>query len=237
MSDSYFSFKKFTIYQEKAAMKITTDACILGSYARSTRPKKILDIGIGTGILSIMLAQRYKSAEVVGIESDQSSANQAQLNSDTCPWCDRIKINHIRIQDFVKEIPGKFDLIICNPPYYEYQLKSPFLRKNLARHAIDLPFSSLAYAINKLLKEEGNFYTITPYESFQRLSAELTLLGIGLFDYLEIFNTPEKPLCRIIGGFSKTQRKKIEKKLFIKNENKEYSTFFKYLLKDFYLAF
>jgi len=237
MSNPFFSFKQFTIYQENVAMKVTTDACILGAYAQSKQPKKILDIGSGTGILSIMLAQRYKSAEVDGIESDLLSTNQAKSNVNACAWHDRIRIHHNRIQDYVKQINYKYDLIICNPPYYENQLKSVSQRKKRARHAIDLQFSDLAYAINKLIKEKGNFYTIVPCESFQRLKYELSFFRVMQFDYLEIFSIPGKPMNRIIGGFSKTRRKKIEKKLTLMNEMKEYSTFFKHLLRDFYLAF
>ncbi len=237
MPNPFFSFKQFTIRQDVATLKVTTDACILGAYAMADAPYEILDIGTGTGILAIMLAQRFREARIEAIEPDQEAAEQARLNAKNCPWQKRIRIFTSRIQDFIKCHEKKYDLIICNPPYHESQWISKDRKTNLARHSIDLTFAELSFAVHILLAEKGSFYTIAPPRPFQQLEKELTPYGMQCIDHLSIFNLPEKSTYRTIGGFSRFTKKRREDRLLIMNENKVYTPEFRKLLKDFYLAF
>ncbi|MBR9997974.1 MAG: methyltransferase [Cyclobacteriaceae bacterium] len=237
MPNPYFSFKHFTIRQEHAAMKVTTDACLLGAYAAAGSPDHMLDIGTGTGILTIMLAQRYGKASIEGIEPDQAAADQARRNVDACPWKDRIRIKSIRIQDYIKNILQKFDLILCNPPYHKSHLISSDERANLARHSTDLTFDSLSFAVDKLISEKGLFYVIVPPRQYIELEKELLFFGLRPVDKLLIYNLPARPVYRVIGGFSRIVRAAGENTLLIRNEQFEYTGEYKELLKDFYLGF
>lgn len=237
MPNPFFSFKQFTIRQEEAPLKVTTDACLLGAYAKAFSPADILDIGSGTGILAIMAAQRFTKASVVGIEPDQAAANQARRNAANCPWKKRINIFNCRIQDFIKTSEKKYGLIICNPPYHKSHLLSKDKRVNLARHSLDLDFPELAFAVDKLIADNGMFYVIVPPGPFEVLEKEMTPFDMGLIDRLTIYNLPGKPVYRLIGGFSRIKTERVENTLLVMNEKKEYTADFRGLLKYFYLAF
>jgi tRNA1Val (adenine37-N6)-methyltransferase len=237
MPNPYFSFKKFTIRQDKATLKVTTDACLLGACAFADSPEYILDIGTGTGILAIMLAQRFTEARIEAIEPDREAADQARINVKNSPWSKRIRILNSRAQDYIKYNKQKYDLILCNPPYHESQLASKDPKANLARHSVDLTFPELAFAVDKLVTPEGMFYVIVPPRPFKLLEKELAPYGIQCIDRLSVFNRPDKPVYRMIGGFSRVVEKRKESSLLIMNEEKEYTPDFRELLKDFYLAF
>jgi tRNA1Val (adenine37-N6)-methyltransferase len=237
MNNSFFSFKQFTIRQEEATLKVTTDSCILGAYATSPSPLTILDIGTGTGILAIMAAQRFRRASIEGIEPDPVTAQLARKNAMNSPWPDRIKIITSRIQDYQKEHKKKYELIICNPPYHESQLTSKDKRKNLAKHSVDLTLSELAYAVNQFLCRDGNFFAIATPLSFRILEKELSFFEIRNFDRMLIYNVPSKPLYRIIGGFGRGEKGTKVVELLIKDNEGNYTPEFRNLLKDFYQAF
>jgi len=237
MTNPFFSFKHFTIRQEDAPLKVTTDSCMLGAYASAISPTHILDIGTGTGILAIMAAQRFREAYIDGIEADMVAAEQARKNAQTCPWTSRIKIKTVRIQDYLKKQRKIYDLILCNPPYHESQFPSRDNRKNLAKHSIGMSLPELAHAVDQLISSVGNFYSITPPESFGILDKELSFYGFRTFDRLLIYNLPSKPLYRIIGGFSKVKKREKENELQIMDKEGNYTIGFRKLLTDFYLAF
>jgi tRNA1Val (adenine37-N6)-methyltransferase len=237
MPNPFFSFKQFTIRQEEATLKVTTDACLLGAYAKASSSSDILDIGTGTGILSIMCAQRFSEARMTGIEPDPAAAEEALRNASDCPWGKRINIITGRIQDFIKTSEKKYDLILCNPPYHESQLISTDKRANLARHSLDLTFPELAFAVDKMIAAHGVFYVIVPPRQFQNMEKELAPFGLHLIDRLTIYNLPGKPVYRVIGGFSRIRGERNENTLLITNEDKNYTPDFWELLKDFYLAF
>jgi tRNA1Val (adenine37-N6)-methyltransferase len=237
MPNPFFSFKQFTIRQDQATLKVTTDACLLGATANAVSPGQVLDIGTGTGILAIMLAQRFPEARIEAIEPDPEAADQARLNTENCPWDKRINIKTVRIQDFIRSCKKKYDLIICNPPYHASQLVSKDPKTNLARHGVDLTFQELCYAVDKLISLDGRFYVILPPKPFQLLEKELSLYGIHWNERISVFNLPDKPLYRLIGGFSRLIVEDMESSLLIMNENRAYTPDFRKLLKDFYLAF
>lgn len=237
MAQSYFEFKKFIIYQDKAAFKVTTDACILGAYVNTSIAFSICDIGTGTGILALMLAQKFQDSSIDAVELDDLSAIQARENVNASPWSDRIRVFNESIQDFSSHNGRKYNLIVCNPPFYEDHLKSKNTQNNLTRHNSKLSIKELAECINILLKDNGIFYTIMPPVSFHKLQQELTGFDIGLFDKLDIQSRQEKPLYCMIGGFSREPAKMRENTLIISGDNGEYSEYFVNLLKDYYLVF
>ena len=237
MANSFFEFKEFTIFQDKAAFKVTTDACILGAYVNSLNPGFICDIGTGTGVIALMLAQRFTDAKIDAVEIDNLSAKQAQENVDSSPWTSRISVINENIQDFSDNAKRKYSLLVCNPPYYEDFLKSKDQRNNLTKHNIKISIKDLARSINDLLIDHGQFYTILPPFSFNKLQSELEIYDIRIFDKLDIYSKLEKPLYRNIGGFSREPTVMIKNTIYISDENGDYSEGLKKLLKDYYLAF
>ena len=237
MSNTYFEFRQFKIYQDKSAFKVTTDACILGAYADTLNPDSICDIGTGTGVLALMLAQKFPGARIDAVEIDNLSAIQAKENVHSSPWAGRISVFNGSIQDFSVSSKRKYNLIVCNPPYYEDHLKSIDHRNNLTKHNFKISIKELAVSIDDLLMDNGLFYTIMPPFSFNKLKAELEVYDIELIDKLDIYSKLNKSLYRNIGGFSREPGCMTKNTLIISNENGDYSDNYKQLLKDFYLAF
>lgn len=238
MVNPYFEFKNFRIYQAQSAFKVTTDSCILGAYAEFVHPERICDIGTGTGILALMMAQKFSTALIDAVEMDTQSAEEAKENVRSSPWNDRITVYTNSIQNFSETAEKIYDLVICNPPYFEDHVRSSDHRKNITRHNISLTLLELASSINRLLSKDGCFFTILPPASFRKFYASMRLLGFHLIEKLEIFVAPGKSLYRIIGGFKrKTAGHQTVHHLYIYDARGEYTEIFKAYLKEFYLAF
>lgn len=160
MPNPYFQFKQFTVHQAAGAMKVTTDACLFGAWCaeeiQSLNGKKnILDIGTGTGLLPLMIAQK-NSASIDAIEIEKASADEAIQNIQASPFAETIHVIQADISGY--QPPEKYDIIICNPPFYEDELQSPDALKNVAHHGTHLKLEQLFQIINVLLKEQGNFF-------------------------------------------------------------------------------
>ena len=233
-ANTHFSFKQFTIHQDKTAMKVTTDACILGAYTDVKEVNKILDVGTGTGLLMLMLAQRTE-AEIEGVEMEEVSYNQAVENIKRSIFKDKIKIYHTDIQSF--EPQNCYDLIISNPPFFQNHLKAETQARNNALHTDTLSFEDLLQSVIRLLSPNGTFVVLLPlYES---LVLEKMAKHLGLFvnKKLNIHHREGSKILRIITtfGFTKTEIK--EETLLIKNLDESYSIDFQKLMKDYYLIF
>ena len=175
MPNDFFSFKQFTIHQDRCAMKVGTDGVLLGvlspidaGYVLSSEKEnseyKILDIGTGTGLVAIMLAQRTEGkAKISAVEIDAEAALQARENASNTPW--QIDVYNKSIQDFAHECQEKFDLIVSNPPFFINSLKAPDKSRNTARHTDELSFKDLVDSAEKLLAENGRFTVIIPCSS------------------------------------------------------------------------
>ena len=237
MANSYFEFKKFKLNQDKSAFKVTTDACILGAYVKVQHGDLICDIGTGTGIIALMLAQKFPESKIDAVEIDKLSAIQAQENVNASPWPENITIFNESIQEFSARKKNRYNLIVCNPPFYEDHLKSKFKRNNLTKHNFKLSIKELANSIDILLNEDGIFYTIMPPFSLDKLQAELEAYNINIFDKLDIYSRLNKSPYRNIRGFSRKPDKRIENTMIISKDNGEYSDNYKMLLKDYYLEF
>jgi len=231
---SEFRFKQFTIKQEKTAMKVSTDGVLLGAWANFNKPKTILDIGTGTGLLAIMAAQKHPESEITAIEINNEAYTEAKINAQNCTWNKRIKLIHADFLDFSKNEQKKFDLIISNPPYYENQLPSTEEKKRIARHNDSLPFNHLIASVSKIITNKGVFCVIIPnYESkkFIHLCSQNNLF---LTKKLQIFPNENKKVNRVLLEFSKEIKEIISESIFVR-KNKKYSAEYLELTKDFYL--
>lgn len=234
MSNSYFQFKQFRIEQDKTAMKVCTDSCIFGASIDPQNANTILDIGTGTGLLALMMAQKSE-ATIDAVEIEESAFLQAQQNIQQSKWNDRIKLYHQSIQDFILTKSGYYDLIISNPPFYSKQLKSPNLKKNIAHHSEDLSLEELVNSVRALLKTTGRFYLILPEAEFNTVTSLLLFHNLHLTELITIKDRAESPVFRVIGCFEFEVKEQKKGALNVKNETGDYSSEFKELLKEYYL--
>ncbi|MFN3490158.1 MAG: tRNA1(Val) (adenine(37)-N6)-methyltransferase [Emticicia sp.] len=235
MPKNSFTFKQFSISQDRCAMKVCTDACILGASTEVENVHRILDIGTGTGLLSLMLAQRT-NAQIEAVEIDEDAYQQAFMNVQTSVFVEKIKVYHQRIQDFIST--ENYDLIISNPPFYQQSLKSSDAKANKALHAVELSFDDLIDSVLRLLNLDGKFVVLLPPFEIEKLIQIAQKKGLYLSKKMSIRHDESKPIFRVIATF---QTKKVhnleEKTLIIHNEDgKTYSNKFRDLLKDYYLA-
>ncbi len=236
MTNSYFSFKQFTIYQDRCAFKVGTDGVLLGAWADVTGKKSILDIGTGTGLIALMLAQRCES-EITAIEPDNDSFSQASENFSLSKWSGRIRIENCMLQDFKPEKSG-FDLIVSNPPYFIDSLKNPDPVKSNARHNDSLTHSDTLKGAASLLSEDGLLQIILPYDEGNIFVAEAQEHGLYCNSILKIRPVPASETRRMILGFSRKRTKPAERFLTIeKGKRHEFTEEYIRLTKDFYLKF
>ncbi len=231
-----FTFKQFIIHQEKTAMKVCTDACIFGASIDLKGYHSILDIGTGTGLLALMLAQR-SAATIDAVEIEQNAYEQACFNIENSPFESQISVFHQSIQNF--ETDKKYDLIISNPPFYQNSLKSSDTKTNKALHNESLNFEELVEAVCRLIDVQGIFYVLLPPFEFEKLMQIAEKKELYLSKKVIIKHSENKPILRVIAAFSFEKPIEISKEILIIHEqdNKTYTSAFKELLKDYYLIF
>ncbi len=245
MANTYFSFKSFTVHQEKAAMKVCTDACLFGAWtslhAIKPETKQILDIGTGTGLLSLMLAQ-FTNATIDAVEIDENAAMQAKENFDASPWKNQLFVHHQSMAEYLQEQDKKFDLIISNPPFFENQLKSSQHNRNLAMHSQEFSLNFLAKAMVDLLSDDGIGAVLIPYQRTEEWRELALRERLSIFHCCYVKQTEKHPFFRSMI----LMRKSIIEEKINKTETKEeisikigpeYSDVFKSILKPYYLAF
>jgi tRNA1Val (adenine37-N6)-methyltransferase len=235
MTNNYFSFKQFTIYQDKSAFKVGTDGVLLGACADIAGVRSILDIGSGTGLISIMLAQRC-SAEITAIEPDHESFIQTCENVSRCDWHNRIKVENSDLQNF--DLKHKFDLIVTNPPFFSDSLKSPDPRKSVARHNDSLTTDEILKGVVKFMNDNGRLQLILPYVEGNVFIADAHKYGLYCNNILKIRPLPTSEIRRLILTFSRLQKKPAESFLTIERGRRhEFTEEYINLTKDFYLKF
>ena len=237
-ANTHFSFKQFIVHQDQTAMKVTTDACIFGAYISIDGTKKILDIGTGTGLVAMMLAQRTQ-AQIDAVEIENSAYNQAVTNIQKSVFKEQINIFNTSIQLFStrSEQQNQYDLIVSNPPFFQNHLKAEQATRNNSLHTDTLSFKDLIHSVLRLISSIGTFVILLPlYESsvFEELS-----ISHGLYPQkkLTIMHRKDTKILRIITTFGFTKLQIQEKNLIIKNPDESYSPAFEMLLKDYYLIF
>jgi tRNA1Val (adenine37-N6)-methyltransferase len=235
--DTPFRFKKFSIHHDRTAMKVGTDGVLLGAIAGSGSPKNILEIGVGSGVVSLMLAQRFPLARITGVEIDPEACKQAAENAQKSPWGNRIEFLNKSFQDFCQHQLPKFDLIVSNPPYFSNHLKSPDPKRNLALHNDALPFIELARGVTKLLHPGSEFWAILPPDQMLDLGRILDAAGLNLSYKISVKDNPKKNFIRLIQGFSFFNISVKPLILSIKDENGSYSDDYSDLMKEFLIVF
>lgn len=241
MPNISFAFKKFNIKQDKCAMKVGTDAVLLGAWVNPNDSKKILDIGTGTGIISLMLAQKSR-AQITAIEIDKESTEQAIVNVAESAFKDQIEVKHTSFQDLVSlsGIDQKFDLIVSNPPYFIDSLKNQAeSSRKTARHADLLPFEDLIHGVKKLLDEKGKFCLILPKNEAAIFRKMAELKGLYLSKLLRVRTRLEKDSeKRHIMQFEFKESEFSESTLVIEEDShRNYTQEYKDLTRDYYLKF
>ncbi len=233
MGNSFFQFKQFTVHQSQAALKVCTESCIFGASIPVEKATRILDIGTGTGLLALMLAQK-STAQIEAIELDEASARDAQNNFSASPWKERLTLHVEDAKSFSST--KKFDLIISNPPFFIQQLKSPHTRTNVALHGSELKPEDLCAIVHQLCTEEGRFFVLLPEHGMRLLQAQLETTGWSSIYRLKIYQEVNKPVFRIIGGFSRKKEMKLfDEQLIIYTTGRTYTDDFTELLKAYYL--
>lgn len=216
-------------------MKISTDAVLLGSLANAENPTKILDIGTGTGVIALMLAQRFPGSKVSSVEIDPDAAEQALENFQESQFFERLEIFQGRIQDFPEE--EKFELIVSNPPFFPDHLKSRDSKRNKALHTDELSFEDLIDKTAHLLSSSGLFWVVLPPRQMQDLELLAQKSGLHLFQKIRVKDQVDKPVHREISGFTFKERDKKEEILILKDQNLAYSSPYSTLLSGFLLGF
>lgn len=236
MPNAYFSFKQFTVFHDKCALKVCTDSCLFGAWAvaYTNEAHSVLDIGSGSGLLSLILAQQTH-AKITGVELDESSYLQSIQNIKHSPWPDKIKMIHGDCKNFFPA--EKFDFIICNPPFYEQMLSSEKNNEKQAKHDATFLLSDLISIFNRLITPEGKMAILFPYYRKEELLKAMSLNGYFLHAGLDIRPAPQKDNFRFAAIFNRTKSvDSTEIAISIKDELHHYTPEFKALLKDYYLC-
>lgn len=236
MPNQYFRFKQFAIRQEKSAMKVGTDGVLLGAWATIGEAKHILDVGTGTGLIALMLAQR-SNAMIDAVEIDQQAATQAMENVNSSRWGNRIKVFHNSFQEYWNNTEQRYDLIVSNPPYFHKSLKSPEVARTVARHTEQLPYSDLLKGVSNLLNEHGRFAGIFPYVEGNIFVAEASTYGLYCNKRVNVLGRSNGNVKRLLLEFSKAKVPLVEEDLTVRAGETEYTAEYINLTRDFYLAF
>ncbi|MEZ0130147.1 tRNA1(Val) (adenine(37)-N6)-methyltransferase [Flavobacterium sp. LBUM151] len=234
-----FTFKQFSIQQDKTAMKVGTDGVLLGAWAPvHHNPFSILDIGAGTGIIALMLAQRTHAEQIDALEIDEKAYEQAVENFENSPWGDRLFCFHAGLDEFIDEPEDEYDLIVSNPPFYSEDYKTTNEQRDLARFQDAMPFEELVEAADLFLSENGIFAVILPFkeeEKFIALAKEFELYPIKI---TRVKGTPTSEIKRSLLAFSRNENPEIEiDQLIIETDRHVYTPEYIELTKEFYLKF
>lgn len=230
-----FRFKKFIIEHDKCAMKVGFDGTLLGVWAKHKNPIEILDIGSGSGLISLILRQRFNNANIFAIEPNKNAFIQSEINFKNAPFKKEINLFLKDLQSF--ESKNKFDLIISNPPFFTEDTESDDHDRNQARQEKYLPLKQLLENSNKLLKQRGKIYIIYPTWEANRVIQETGSLGIFIRTQTTIFSKKQKPSKRTIFELQKEPCSPIHKEFITGNQDVGFSREYQDLMKDFYTIF
>lgn len=235
MGNSYFQFKAFRIEQGQTAMKVCTDSCAMGAYIQPEQAQRILDIGTGTGLLALMLAQRTPdTTHIDALEIDTQAAAQATQNIEASAWAARMQVLECALQNFAP--PHRYDLIVCNPPFYENHLKRGTHAQNLAMHSEQLSNTELAFHCQRLLADDGRAVILLPPYQAQIQAQQMQAHGLFLEENCLLFDKEDGKIIRHISTYSHKQNTDFQTNtLTIRNSNNQYTPEFVALLQPYYL--
>lgn len=239
MKNSSFRFKQFTVYHDKCAMKVGTDGVLLGAWTNAgTSAIRILDVGTGTGLIALMLAQKNNCADITAIEIDDKASMQAKDNVSLSPFSDKIDVVATSFQEFVKNTSTKFDLIVSNPPFFVNSLLPPNHSRSHARHADTLSLQELLHCCHNIIKPQGSISFIYPYEEILDIDQLIIDEGWHIKRQTDVYSKPDSALPkRLLLELTNTKpiEEPIKNKLVIEIDRHQYSHEYIALTKDFYL--
>ena len=241
MSNTFFQFKQFIVHQDRAAMKVCTDSCLFGAWVanlaskESESIKRALDIGTGTGLLSLIFAQK-NSCKIDAVEIDSAASEQAAHNISLSPWKDNIEVRNVSLQEYLPA--ATYDLIISNPPFFEHDLKSTDDSKNAAKHDSTLSIETLIHFISNHITTQGKAALLLPFHRSNELELLINNNGMFVNNRVLVKQSVRHDYFRTMFLISKIKDPKIvESEISIRDENGNYSSEFVALLKEYYLAF
>ncbi|WP_159947071.1 tRNA1(Val) (adenine(37)-N6)-methyltransferase [Polaribacter septentrionalilitoris] len=234
-----FQFKEFSVNQDKTAMKIGTDGVLLGAWSSlEAFPDSILDIGSGTGVLSLMMAQRSDAMTIDAVEVDENAYEQTVENFENSDWGDRLYCYNATFQEFAKEIAEEeetYDLIISNPPFYTDDYQSDDIARNKARFTSSLTFEDLLFGVSRILSENGSFSVIIPFKEEKEFVDIATKNNLFLNKVCHVRGNPISEIKRSLLTFSFRQNELVNEDLIIEVERHQYTEAYINLTRDFYL--
>lgn len=237
MGNSYFRFKQFVVNQGNTAMKVGVDGVLLGAWANPGEAQSILDIGTGTGLLSLMMAQKSE-AFITAIDIEEGAFRQANENITNSKWVNRIEVKKMSLQEFAGINSEKFDFIICNPPYFNGSLNSPDEKRNLARQDSTLSITELLSSAAKLLHKTGKFVMIYPYGRMKELINRAALYYLFPEKICLVKGNERKSPNRILLEFGKNGQNCQESEIVVRNFlTNEYTDAYIKLTNEYYLFF
>lgn len=231
-----FKFKQFEVHQDRCAMKIGTDGVLLSAWTNvDGNPESILDIGAGTGIISLMLAQRCDAFTIDAIEIDEDAYEQCVDNFEASPWGDRLYCYHAGMDEFVDEVEDSYDIIVSNPPFYSEEVSSGDLSRDMARQNNSLPFDELLKGVSKLLSDAGIFSVILPYKETSKVLDLALSFGLFPMRLTQVRGHLNAAFKRTLLEFSREEQPITMDELTIELERHVYTPEYINLTKDFYL--
>jgi len=234
--DKPFQFKQFAINQDRCAMKVGTDGVLLGAWASlDMNPDSILDIGSGTGLIALMLAERSTAETIDALEIDEAAYEQCVENFEASPWGDRLFCYHAGLDEFVVEWEDTYDLIVCNPPFYSEDVSSGNVSRDTARQNVALPFEELLKGVSILLSVDGIFSTIIPFKEEDDFLVLAANLGLYPQKITRVKGNPTTSIKRSLLQFGCSETKVDIDTLIIELERHKYTAAYRTLTQDFYL--
>lgn len=244
-----FRFKQFVVRDEQCGMKVGTDGTLLGAWvpvdgvSAVSLPEKVgtaarvLDVGTGSGLIALMIAQRCPQAQVLGIDIDEAAVRQAEDNFACSPWRDRLKARLCPLQQLAQgEVTGRYDLIVSNPPYFVDSLKNPEVSRRMARHTDSLRYDELLSGSRRLLTDEGTLALILPAETEEAVVRAAAVEGLFPYKITRVRTKASKPVKRVLLAFSmKSRPVETDELVLIANDNAPRSEAYQRLCRDFYL--
>jgi tRNA1Val (adenine37-N6)-methyltransferase len=232
-----FQFKQFAVDQTGCAMKINTDGVLLGALATADQPENILDIGTGTGVIALMLAQRFANATIDAVEIDQQASQTAESNFKNSVWANRVNLYAEDFESYLKHSHKKYDLIVSNPPFYINSLESPEAKKNTAKHADDGFFETLIKAVTQHLTNTGTCWLILPLDTAELVKTIAQQNNLYLQKTIAIKSYPNSKPHREMLVLGLNDGKVDDEEFVIYEQEKLYSYQYQNTLKDFFTIF
>jgi len=235
MNKKEFKFKQFDVAQDRCIMKIGTDAILLGAWAPLKNAKRALDIGTGTGVIALMLAQKDADLNIDAVEIDEHSAYQARENAQRSKWANKVSVHHIPIQEFANTAKDQYDLIVTNPPFFTRGTMPNIGEKRTAKHTVKLPHGDLLRSVRKLLTPVGRLVVILPFIEGLQFSDLAKTYGLHCIQMTSVRTRADKPIERLLLEFELQESACNEDSICIYEDETTYTDAYTKLTEAYYL--